>query len=179
MDFGKRLGLALTLSFVAIACSAPTIPSDLGSGDDGTNPSESLATKKKPTTKKPTTASDNGSTGTPSGTTPPKATSSGTMPPPAAANCSGSATADACFDCCNTASGGELAKADDAVGQCACGGGQCTSACGADFCTGAAPSAACESCLTATCEPAANAVCTSTACKAGQQCMQASACNQK
>lgn len=174
MDLSRRLGLALVLSIVAVACSSPTIPSDLG---DSTDPSESVATKKK-TPKQTTTASDNGAAKTPSGTTPPSTTPP-SMPPPASANCSGSATADACFDCCNTASGGELAKADDAFGKCACGGGQCTSACNADFCTGAAPSAACESCLTATCEPAANAVCTSAACKAGQQCMQASACAQK
>lgn len=56
---------------------------------------------------------------------------------------------------------------------------QCASACGQSFCNGQQPSAACEACLTSTCEPAADALCTGAACQAGAQCLQTSNCDAK
>jgi hypothetical protein len=171
----KALGLALTLSFVAVACAAPAIP-----GDDGslTDP----ATAKKPTTTK-TPANDNdASTPAVSPTDPAPGDPTPAPPPgtPAPTDCSSSADYDSCFTCCDTPTGGDLGKADDAFGQCACDpGGACASACGATFCTGAAPSAACDACLTNTCEPQADGLCTSAACQAGLQCLQASGCDAK
>ena len=89
-----------------------------------------------------------------------------------ATNCTGQ-SADACFDCCNQASGGALAIADNIFGQCACGtGGQCTAFCDANLCSGITADSACASCLQATCKPAETAACTSAACKAGLQCAQ-------
>ena len=176
------LGVALVVSFVAVACAAPTIPNDT-TGDDGSDPSSSASTKKPsktPAAKTPTTAPEGDPTKPtpkPTPTTPTPTTP--TTPTPTGANCSGSQTADACFDCCDAPTAGALAKADAAYGKCACGGGQCTSVCNATLCNGGQPSAACDQCLQQTCEPAADALCTSAACKAGQQCLQASGCNGK
>jgi hypothetical protein len=163
----QRLALALVLSLVAVACAAPTIPD--GTTTEDPNSADSDVTGSK--TPKKTTTPKRDTTPT---TAPPEAdpTPSPTPSPTPAPNTCAGQSGDACFDCCNTASGGTLAPADEAFGQCACGGGACTSACDADFCTGAQPSAACEQCLKATCEPQANALCTSAACKAGQQCAQ-------
>lgn len=170
--FNKHLGLALAISFVAVACAAPTIPSGVD-GDDDSEESEGATTTKKPSTskKKPSTPSNNDTAPPESDPTPSTpADPTPTTPPPPAGNC-GAQQGDACFDCCDQASGGELAKADDVFGQCACGGGQCTSVCGS-FCNGGQPSAQCDQCLTQTCEPAADAQCTSAACQAGLQCLQ-------
>jgi hypothetical protein len=164
---GRRLALALSLSLAAVACAAPTIPNDSGE-DPNSADSDVTATKapKKTTTpKKDTTTPPEGDNTTPAPSPTPTPT-----PTPTPNACAGK-TGDACFDCCNEASGGTLGPADEAFGQCACGdAGACTGACGADFCTGAAPSATCQQCLTATCDPKADALCTSAACKAGQQC---------
>ena len=168
--FSRRLTLALALSLAAVACSAPAIPDGL-SGDPNTADSDvtgadsKTPSKTTPPKKTTTTSSPDGDAGP--GTTP----EPGTTPTPAPNACAGK-QGDACFDCCNAASGGSLGKADEAFGTCACGGGACTSACTADFCGGAQPSAACEQCLKATCEPQADALCTSAECKAGQQCFQ-------
>lgn len=161
---GNRIALALSLSFVAMACSAPTIPNDTSedpnAADSDVDVTEKKSPKKTTTPKKDTTTSPEGDT------TPTPAPT----PAPTPNACAGK-TGDACFDCCNQASGGALGPADEAFGQCACGsGGECAASCDADFCTGAAPSAACQQCLKATCEPKESALCTSAACKAGLQC---------
>ncbi len=171
----KALGLALVLSFVAVACAAPAIPqSDDVSGDDAAQ-----TTTKKPSPKKPT-PSPAGSTD-PDGAAPsPTPDPSSPTPTPTPADCSSSASYDACFQCCDAQAGGTLGPADNAFGACACdAGGQCASACGQNFCNGQQPSAACEACLTSTCEPAADALCTGAACKAGVQCLQTSNCDAK
>lgn len=168
--FGHRLALALSsLSLVAVACAAPTIPND-ATQDPNAADSEVTVTKTPKKTTTTTPPKKDTSTPSPEGGTTPTPTPT-PAPTPAPTSCAGQ-TGAACFDCCNTASGGSLAKADDAFELCACGGGSCTSACNATFCTGAAPSAACQQCLTATCDPQADALCTSAACKAGQQCAQ-------
>lgn len=171
-----RLGLALAscVSVVVAACASPTIPDD-GSLDDGAG--AATANKKPTTTKKPTTKDGNAapegdpSTGTSAPAKAPATTPSTPATPPSTSQCAGQ-TGDACFDCCNQASGGALAPADNVFGQCACGtGGQCTSVCDANLCSGAGADAPCSSCLQATCAPAEAAACTSAACKAGLQCM--------
>ncbi len=172
--FGKRLALALALSLVAVACAPPNIPDD-GTGGENPDVGEGASTGKK--TPKKTTPEKTGAEaeseadpGTTADATPPKTTTPpATTPPPN--NCAQAADPDACFDCCDQASGGTLAKADAAFGQCACEG-QCATECGATYCNGGQPSAACDQCLTQTCQPAANALCTSAACKAGAQCAQ-------
>lgn len=163
----KALGFAVALAFVAVACAAPTPE---GGRLDESNPSEPTPAKKA--SGKQTPSGDAGAKlADPVDPTP--------TPNPTPTSCSGKATYDECFKCCDAPTGGELAKADDAFGKCACGGGQCSTACGATFCAGQQPSAACDTCLTNTCEPAATALCTSAACKAGQQCVETSGCEQK
>jgi hypothetical protein len=174
--FTKNLGLALILSLsgVVFACAAPTIP-DGGLGTDDPNATSGASSTKKPkqtSTASTGTAAPEGDTTPPAGTnTAPAPTTPPTTTPPATTQCAGLA-GDACFDCCNTASGGTLAPADDVFGQCACLGGQCTAVCDLNFCSGTAPSAACDQCLKATCVPAENAACTSASCKAGLACLQ-------
>lgn len=171
--FNKHLGLALVISLVAVACAAPTIPNGTESGEEEEEESEVIT--KKPSKKKPSTPSNDEQTADPENDPATPSTPStpdpgpGTTPPPAN-NCAAQ-QGDACFDCCDQVSGGELAQADDVFGQCACGGGQCTSVCGS-FCNGGQPSQQCEQCLTQTCEPAADAKCTSSACQAGLACVQ-------
>jgi hypothetical protein len=172
----NRLGLALALSLVVAACASPTIPGDGNLADDGSG--ASTASKKTPSTSKKTptksdTASSEADPSTPASTPPPAPAATPTTPA-STAQCAGQAR-DACFDCCNQASGGALAPADNVYGQCACGGGQCAAVCDANLCSGGAADAACSSCLQATCVPAEAAACTSAACKAGLQC--ANQCN--
>lgn len=170
----KALGFALALSFVAVACAAPTIP-ESGLGED---PSQSAATKKPSTATTPPKKDNSAPPADPANPAPTDpANPAPTDPTPT--SCAAKATFDECFQCCDAPTGGALKAADDAFGQCACGGGQCTSACGATFCAGQQPTAACETCLTNTCDTAADALCTTAACKSGQQCLQASACEQK
>ena len=164
--FAHRLALALSLSLVAVACAAPAIPDD--STEDANSADSEVTTTKTPKKTTTTPKKDTTTNTSPEGKTTPTPSPA---PTPAPNTCAGK-TGDACFDCCNAASGGSLATSDNAFGQCACGGGSCTSVCNADFCNGAAPSAACQQCLTATCEPQADALCTSASCKAGQQCAQ-------
>lgn len=183
--FSKRLGLALAISLVAVACASPTIPNQGGGDDeDSSDPSESASTKKA-TPKKTTAPSSPAGSDSPSGgdnktTTPPGTPStpqnpSPSTPPAPGGSCSASADGEACFNCCDQASGGDLGKADDAFGACACEpGGQCATACGATFCNGQEPSAACDTCLTQKCDPIFEAACTSAACKAGEQCLDTS-----
>ncbi|MDB4936899.1 MAG: hypothetical protein JWP87_3871 [Labilithrix sp.] len=166
---GNRLGLGLglALSLVVVACAAPTIPNDVGDSADSADSNVTGSKKTPKKTKNDPEASPEGDPA-PESTPAPDPTPA---PAPTPTNCNQTA-ADACFDCCNQASGGTYAKADEAFGQCACGGGQCTAVCENDLCTGAPPSAACQQCLTQTCEPAANALCTSAACKTGQACVK-------
>jgi hypothetical protein len=176
--FTKNVGLALILSLsgVVFACAAPTIPDGGGlSTDDPNATSASSGNKKTPKT----TSTPGTGTAAPEGDAPPASTDTApapttTAPPPTTpptAQCAGQ-TGDACFDCCNTASGGTLGAADKVFGQCACLGGQCTVVCALNFCSGTAPSAACKQCLDTTCVPAENAACTSDSCKAGLACLQ-------
>jgi len=172
----KALGFALALSLVAVACAAPAIPSDL---DEDSSPSEAASTK-KPSTAKTPPKTDNTPAPDPSNPTPADPSNpTPADPTPTPGSCGAKATFDECFQCCDAPTGGALKKADDAFGQCACGGGQCAAACGTTFCTGQQPSAACDTCLTNTCDPAASALCTTAACKVGEQCLEASACGDK
>ena len=176
----KRLGLALVISLVAVACAAPAIPSDLSEDDEDADTSDQDITgagkKKTPskTTPKPkgeTQPEGEGETppGTPPPSSPPPSNPPPGTPPPGGGQC-GQQDPEACFQCCDTASNGDLGKADEVFFTCACDA-QCASACGNNFCNGAQPSAACETCLKNTCEPAADAACTSAACKAGMACL--------
>lgn len=174
----KALGLALVLSAVAVACAAPTIPQ---SESDDQNETSDPSTAKKPSTKKPpgnNTPAPSNPSSDPDASAP--APTDPSNPTPAPASCSSTTTYADCLSCCDAPTGGALAKADATFGQCACeAGGQCQSVCGATLCNGQQPSAACETCLTNTCEPAADAQCTSAACQAGVQCLQASSCDSK
>ena len=169
-----RLGLALGLCLLAVACASPTIPDDGNLADDGAG---AATVDKKPSssTKKPAPKNDTSSTSNSSSTgasTPAPAPAPAPATAPPITSCTGQ-TGDACFDCCNQASGGALAPADNIFGQCACGtGGQCTAVCDANLCSGVTADSACASCLQATCAPAETAACTSAACKAGLACFR-------
>ena len=164
---GKHLGraaLALGLALLAAACAAPTVPDSSASDDLSGAGADGTATK---TPRTANTPSKPPPPVKPGGTVPPPP-----PPPPVPIACAQQVGDHACFDCCNQASGGTLAVADEVFDQCACGtSGACTAACGANYCTNGQTSAACEACLTATCEPLENTQCTTAACKAGLQCM--------
>jgi hypothetical protein len=166
------LGLGLALSLVVVACAAP----DVGDAADGNSlggdqaaTGGSKKTPKKTPKKTDTEAQPEGDPELDPTTTP----TPDTTPTPTPTNCN-QASPDACFDCCNQASGGAFAQADQAYGQCACGDtGQCRLECDASLCSGLGASAACQQCLTSVCEPMANALCTTAACKTGKACVEA------
>lgn len=174
--------LALGLSLAAFACAAPTIPDETQEPED----TESGATeKKKPTTKKDDKTSSSSSSG---GTTmPPKGDEEGEEPPPgegdpttpAPTSCSTSTSYDACYQCCDPTD--SVAPAIDAFGSCVCQSpGTCAAQCGSSYCSGNAPTAACEACLNSAtaCEAKADAAC-GTACKAAMACVTSSKCDDK
>lgn len=177
VDSRHGLALCLSLAFAAAACAAPTIPDDTR-GEDLTETEPSAPPKKKNDTSK--TGDDDktgpatpGGQGQPEGQTPP-----GGSPEPAK-DCSSSANADACYQCCDPTNAVEPAM--QAFGECACATpGVCASACGTTFCAGQAPNAACEACLNGAtqCETAADAAC-GAACKAAVACEEASKCFEK
>lgn len=149
------LGL-LPFLMVMAACSAPPVPSGVDDDDTDAEP----VTKKKATTASPSNDTPVVEAPLPSTTTIPTSQCSAT-------------SGDACFDCCNTASGGALAPADAIFGECACGvSGQCTAVCDTNLCSGLGRTTACDTCLRNTCDQAENAACTSAACKAGLACFK-------
>jgi hypothetical protein len=176
----KALGFALVLSFVGMACATPAIPEgDLGEEEES---EDGVSTKKPKAPKKnnnPAPAPTNPAPGDPPATPPPTGTNNPPPPPPPppGGSCTASATYDACISCCDP--GGALQAAEQAFETCACGGGQCSASCTANFCGGQQPSAACDTCLTNTCDPAAGAACTSAACQTASQCVETSGCYDK
>lgn len=174
MNSSNKTLLAAALALVAVAavaCSSPTITTEEVPDED--NPSSKTPSSKSDAST-PSTNTDPG-TGTP--TDPDGGTST---TPPTTTDCTSTTTYDTCISCCDAPSGGQLAAADEAFGKCACeSGGACASACGSSFCNGDSPSAACDQCLTNTCDPQADALCTSAECQAAVQCVQTSNCNSK
>jgi len=104
-------------------------------------------------------------------------------PAPTGGACSGEATADACFQCCDTKNPGGLDIDMNAFGQCVCESpGTCAQACATSWCNGQQPTQACANCLqnATQCETAAETACNgSAACKAAMACIQASGCDKK
>lgn len=176
----KRFGLALVLSIIAVACAAPPIPEgSVGEEEESEEPVVAGKPKPpKPKPKPPGSSPPPASTNPPTNPPPPATPGDPNPPPPPpppppTGDCGATADGDACFKCCDQASGGELRKADDAFYACACQG-QCAASCGSNLCNGGQESAACGTCLEQKCEPALEAACTSAACKAGVQCLQTS-----
>lgn len=114
---------------------------DTTTSDDETNPDSDTSTTPSPA---------------PSGTTTP---TTGTLPNvtaaqvPPAGQCTTGANKSLCVACCMASRLGDAqqgASAANAFGACACQSpGLCKSECGASFCVGKEPSAACDSCLQA------------------------------
>ncbi len=104
-------------------------------------------------------------------------------PAPTGGACSGEATADACFQCCDTKNPGGLDVDGQAFGECACETpGVCAQACGSSYCAGQQPTQACATCLqnATQCETAAETACNANAaCKAAIACIESSGCDQK
>lgn len=104
-------------------------------------------------------------------------------PAPTGGACSGEATADACFECCDTKNPGGLDVDGQAFGECACETpGVCAQACGSSYCAGNEPTQACITCLqnATQCETAAETACNANAaCKAAIACIESSGCDQK
>ncbi len=171
----------LSLVVVGAGCSTPSVEGDPLS----VGPSSKSKTKKGNTTdagavepdttaQEPTTTPDADSTGT----------EADAGAPPATGACAGSATADACFTCCEQQAPQGLPILQQAFGNCVCGTGtgNCAAECGGSFCAGAPPSALCEKCLDAanTCRLQADTACEQTpACNALFQCDDASKCASK
>lgn len=178
---GSRFGFFFALlaggALLATACSAPTLePSSAKQGvtddedDDGStvskNTNDGTTTDTTPSTPAP------GTDQTPQ--TP-------ADPTPSGGQCSSSADAMSCFECCDP-NGTATAAADEAWGRCVCQTpGVCASACGTSFCRGSQPTAACEQCLensTAQCDQVAEQACDAT-CQAAIACFDSSACYDK
>jgi hypothetical protein len=104
-----------------------------------------------------------------------------TTPPDPTATCGGSATFEACVQCC-APNPDVFTAADQAFETCACAAGACKTQCGATFCAQKEPDAACDTCLKGqtACQTQADGVCNAdTACKAALDCMGASKCDDK
>lgn len=180
------LGL-FTLGFAAACSSAPAPPNDLDRDDDGSN--EQNATKKptKSTPAKPPSNDgdqDEGTGPTPAGSsndggTPP----SGNPPPANAGKCAGEASADACFSCCEAGNEAGIQAVWQVFDACVCQNpGTCASACGNNYCAGGQPSQACEQCLDGAtqCQQQSDQACAANAsCKAANDCIEASKCDDK
>ncbi|MDB4994372.1 MAG: hypothetical protein JWM74_1804 [Myxococcaceae bacterium] len=186
--FALRLG-ATALALVMVACSsAPSSSlgepptgddssstkkgkdkSNNGSGDD-TSTDDTSGDDNTTTNGNQTNDTDGGTTSTPdSGTT------------PTGGACSAETTGDACYQCCDATDPTAMDPAYQAFDDCACQTA-CASQCGASYCAGKQPTAACETCLNnaTTCQQAADAACNgSAACKAVVTCYDASGCDTK
>lgn len=160
----KRFGLVVVgLAVSLMACAAPAIPSD--QTDEPEQNEEEEETPKK-NTLPPSTNTD----------APPEGETTPTSTPK---DCSGEATADACGACCDP--GNAIEPAMNVFGNCVCGTpGTCAAECGASFCNGLAPDAACKTCLDAAtqCNADADKACGAD-CKAALTCSETSKCTSK
>ncbi|MBX3189178.1 MAG: hypothetical protein KF819_19300 [Labilithrix sp.] len=173
MNVNKCFGFGVVLVAIATACSAPVIPNDLGENEGNVG-------GKKPSKESP-------SSGPKQDTNPNEpAPGPGDQEPapgpdgtPAPANCGGSATAEACYTCCDPT--GAVDPAFAAFDNCACQSpGVCAAQCGNNYCTGNAPTAACIACLdgATACNAAGDAACNA-ACQAAFTCADANKCDEK
>jgi hypothetical protein len=118
---------------------------------------------------------DDGGVGTSSGSSGTSSGSSGSSGSPAS-GCAAKGNSEACFTCCDQKEpiGNTIYFA--AYDTCVCDApGVCASACGANYCAGAAPSAACATCMNqaSSCWDAAEALCgLNPLCKPYQACGQ-------
>lgn len=164
------LGLALMFTTAVAACSAPEIP------DHKNEPELVPGSSRAPGASASPAGADEGDGTDASVLADASAVvdgDAGTSPAPAPASCAGTADYASCYACCDAPTAGALGKADDAFEACSCGAaGACASVCATTFCAGQKGSAACNTCLTNTCDTAAAAACTTAACQAGKQCLK-------
>jgi hypothetical protein len=119
---------------------------------------------------------DDGGVGTSSGSSGTSSGSSGTSSGSPASGCAAKGNSEACFTCCDQKEpiGNTIYFA--AYDTCVCDApGVCASACGTNYCAGAAPSAACATCMNqaSSCWDAAEALCgLNPLCKPYQACGQ-------
>jgi len=181
----------IVVSLVAVALfacsSAPpdtTLDGELNSGNSAKSsktPSKTSGTGTNTGTAQQTNPTDPADPAAPAN---PAAPATPTTPAPAGnGQCAGQQTADACFQCCDTASPGGFDVDSQAFGQCVCETpGTCAAACATSFCAGGPPTAACEQCLNGAtqCEAQAEAACNANAaCAAAFACSDSSGCNAK
>jgi hypothetical protein len=185
--FALRLG-ATALALVMVACSSapssslgePPTGDDSSSskkGKDKSNNSSGDDTSGDDTSGDDTTTNGNQTNDTDGGTT--STNDSGTTP--TGGSCSAETSADACFQCCDATDPTAMDPAYQAFDDCACQTA-CASQCGASYCAGKQPTAACETCLdnATTCQQAADTACNgSAACKAVVACYDSSGCDAK
>lgn len=146
--------LALAVAAV-VACNAtPEIPNDLGGGSP-TMPTRGRAPSSDDTTETdtaPSTPAEDDDTEAPPATTSdagaPPASDAGT-PPPAGGACSGEATMQSCYQCCEEANPGTVDKLNQAFGDCVCAANICGNECASSFCSGLAPAigSLCDQCI--------------------------------
>lgn len=174
--------LAIATASFAVACSSAPPPSDppLAGENSSTKNGSSNKNGSSSNTGSKTGNNDNEQSTDPNEPADPQNPSD---PAPTGGACSAEATADACFDCCDTKNPGGLEVDGQAFGQCACESpGVCAQACGSSYCAGNQPTQACSTCLqnATQCETAAETACNANAaCKAAIACIQQSGCAQK
>ena len=186
---GSLLAISSILAGVtAVACSAPP-PGAIGAADQDQTDGDDDG-------KLPTSSTSPTNPSNPNGGTQPTTNEPGTTPTPApappgvdastppadAGQCSSTADAWACFDCCDAAHPGGWEVAAQAFDQCVCTQA-CASVCGSNYCAGGEPSDACIQCLDGSaqqCEAAVDAACAGNAsCAAADACAAASQCETK
>ena len=173
------LAAALAFSVIGAACAAPAI-------DDGVDDSAPVITpSKSPKSSSSDDSDDTDTADNPADASAADATphltvdaSQSSDPGTSATDCTLTNSYDDCLSCCDLPTGGQLVAANNAYGACACEN-DCADVCGGNFCEGGTPSTSCQTCLSNTCEPQADALCTSSACQAGLACLDANSCDSK
>jgi hypothetical protein len=177
--FGSVFGF-----LVVAACSAPP------AGTLGSNDQDQTADGDEKLPASSTSATDPAKSSNPAPNTP--IPSSDSVPaagpeggasttPPTAGSCSSSADWMSCVDCCGQQNPGGFEVDGQAWNDCICQTA-CASACGANYCNGGDPSAACEQCMqnAPQCDQAAETACQANAsCAAAIACVQNSQCEAK
>ena len=185
---------------LVIACNAaPDIPNDLKSNSgtypgrarnadneeaapEGDSEEQVLTGGRGPS--QPAPATDDASTPEPdAGSTPtPTPTPDASPPPNPNAQCAGTTTEAACFQCCEQKNPGTVTKWSQFWDDCACAANRCGAQCAQTWCAGFQPNAgdACDTCLnnvSNACSTQADAVCKQDAtCAPLVLCDEASGC---
>ena len=168
---------------LAAACSSAPPPNDLSEDESETTPTKKPAKDNSSSSSGGTNTSSSSSSSSGSTPTPPGGDPQQPNTPAPGGTCAAEANADGCFECCAKGNEAGLDAAYQVFDTCACQTpGVCKAQCGANYCAGQQPSAACETCLQGAqqCGQQADTACAANAqCKAAIDCFDASQCENK